>query len=62
MPKRDGHIPGDAELDRLAEITDADIDDAARSLKQRVPKATRAVDAMRDDSAGGVRGPIADNQ
>lgn len=60
MAKRDGHISTDSELDRLAEITDADVDDAARSLKQRVPKSAPAIDAERDDSTGGVSGPIAD--
>lgn len=60
MPKRDGHIPTDSELDRLAEITDAEVDDAARSLRQRVPKSAPAIDATRDDK--GATGPIPDAQ
>lgn len=60
MPIRDAKTPSAAELDRLAEITEADVNDAARSLKQRVPKASRAVDAVRDDS--GASGPIPDEQ
>lgn len=60
MPKRDGHIPTDAELDQLAEISEADVDDAVRSGKQRAPKLARAFDATRDDT--GAHGPIPDEQ
>jgi hypothetical protein len=60
MPKREGHIPTDAELDALAEITAADVDDAVRTGKQRAPKMARAFDAVRDDT--GASGPIPDQQ
>jgi len=49
MPKRD-ETPTGAELDRLAEITEADVMRAKRKATQRVPQATRALDATRDDT------------
>lgn len=42
----------DEELDRLAEITEADVDDAVRSLKERVPESAPGTDAVRDDAGG----------
>ncbi len=60
MPKRDGHIPTDTELDALARVTDDDIEDGVRTFKQRVPAARPAIDAERNDA--GARGPIPDEQ
>jgi hypothetical protein len=40
----------DAELDRFAEITPADVDDAVQSLKERVPESAPLVDAARNDT------------
>lgn len=62
MPKHPGHIPTDRELDQLAEITDDDIDDAVRTMKQRVPSSAPLLDATRNDKAGGAARPIADEQ
>jgi hypothetical protein len=61
MPTRD-ETPSSAELDQLAEITPADIARAKRLAAQRVPQATRALNAERDDTAGDVTGPIPDSQ
>jgi len=61
MPTRDD-TPSSAELDQLAEITPADVARAKRLAAQRVPQASRAVNAERDDSAGGVDGPIPDSR
>jgi hypothetical protein len=60
MPKRPGHIPNDRELDQFAKITYDAIDDAVRTMKQRVPASGPLLDAIRDDRAGGATGPIAD--
>jgi hypothetical protein len=62
MPIRDAKTPSATELDQLAEITEADLDDAARILKQRVPEAAPAVDATVDESPGRATGPIPDEQ
>jgi hypothetical protein len=62
LPKRDGHIPSDDQLDQLAEITEADVDDAVKTIKQRVPASASFLDATRNDRAGGAKGPIADEQ
>lgn len=60
MPIRDANTPSKAALDQLAEITEADLDDAATMLKRRVPQAAPAVDAVVDDSADRPTGPLPD--
>ncbi len=61
MPIRDARTPKGAELDRLADITEADVEDAARTLAQRVPDARPAIDAVEDTTPGRARGPIPDS-
>lgn len=62
MPIRDSETPSAAELDQLAEVTAADIARAKRLAAERVPQASRALNAERDDTAGGVTGPIPDSR
>lgn len=61
MPIRDAKTPSGTELDQLATVTEADVEDAVTSLKRRVPEARRAVEATSDSANDGdVTGPIPD--
>ena len=61
MPNRE-QTPSAAELEQLAEISSGDVTRAKRKASERVPQASRALEAERDDTAGGVIGPIPDHR
>ena len=62
MPTRNSDTPSTSELEQLAQITPGDLARAKRLASQRVPQARRALNAERDDTSGGVTGPIPDTE
>ena len=59
MPTNDD-TPSKSELDQLAEVTPSDISRAKRLAAQRIPMASRALNATRDDTT--TDGPIPDSK